>query len=100
MNTKNKEILKWSNPATVRRKAKRYLGKDTKIYLSDKPDKKYMVITPTGKKVHFGSFGMEDFTKHHNLTRRKNYLSRSAGIRGNWKKNKYSANNLSRNLLW
>jgi hypothetical protein len=97
---KNKEILKWSNPKTVRRKAKSYLGKNAQIFLSSKNDKKYMVFTPNGKVVHFGAFGMEDYTKHHNSTRRRNYLNRSAGIKGNWKKNKYSANNLSRNLLW
>ena len=32
--------------------------------------------------------------------RRMNYLNRSAGIRGDWKKNGYSPNNLSRNIIW
>jgi hypothetical protein len=44
--------------------------------------------------------GYEDFTKHHNKTRRKNYLTRTKFMRGDWKNNKYSANNLSRNILW
>lgn len=93
-------ILKYSNPAQVYRLASKYLGKKTKIGLSTKNDKKYMVTTPNGKIVHFGQMGYEDFTKHKNKTRRKNYLSRSRKIRGNWKSNKYSANNLSINLLW
>jgi len=43
---------------------------------------------------------MPDFTHHNDELRRQSYLKRSAGIRGNWKENKYSANNLSRSLLW
>ena len=62
-------------------------------------NKKYTIITPEGHKVNFGS-NMEDFTKHNDEQRRQNYLKRSAGIRGNWKENKYSPNNLSRSLLW
>jgi hypothetical protein len=49
------------------------------------------------KTVHFGAMGYEDYTKHRNKTRRKNYLTRSAGIHGD---TKYSANQLSRNILW
>jgi hypothetical protein len=44
--------------------------------------------------------GYEDYTKHKNKTRRRNYLTRSARIKGDWKKKRYSANNLSRNVLW
>jgi hypothetical protein len=35
-----------------------------------------------------------------NKERRKNYLTRSNGMKGNWKNNKYSANNLSIHVLW
>ena len=59
-----------------------------------------MITTPDGRHVHFGQMGYEDYTKHNNKTRRKNYLRRTANMRGNWKKDKYSANNLARNLLW
>jgi len=97
---KSQEIKKFSTPAIVYKKAARYIGKTAKISLSTKRDKKYMVITPDGKTVHFGQMGYEDYTKHHNKTRRKNYLIRSGKIRGNWLKNKYSANNLARKLLW
>ena len=63
-------------------------------------EKKYMITTPHGNIVHFGQMGYEDFTKHKNKTRRKNYLTRSRKIKGDWKKNKYSPNNLSIHLLW
>ena len=59
-----------------------------------------MITTPDGKIVHFGQMGYEDFTKHKNKTRRKNYLTRARRIKGNWKKNRYSANNLAMHLLW
>ena len=95
-----KSIRLYSNPTEVYRRASKYLGKTAKISLSTKKEKKYMVVTPDGKIVHFGQMGYEDYTKHKNKTRRKNYLKRSRGIKGNWKKNKYSPNNLSIHLLW
>jgi len=95
-----KSIRLYSNPTEVYRRASKYLGKTAKISLSTKKEKKYMVITPDGKTVHFGQMGYEDYTKHKNKTRRKKYLKRSSKIRGNWKKNKYSPNNLAIHLLW
>ena len=97
---KSQEIKKYSNPTEVYKRAARYLGKTAKISLSTKRDKKYMVITPQGKTIHFGQMGYEDYTKHRNKTRRKNYLTRSGKIRGDWANNKYSANNLARKILW
>ena len=97
---KTQEIKKYSNPKQVYKLASKYLGKTAKISLSTKRDKKYMVITPQGRTVHFGQMGYEDYTHHLNKTRRKNYLTRSAKIRGDWVKDKYSANNLARKLLW
>ena len=93
-------ISLYSNPTEVYRRAKKYLGKTVKISLSTKKDKKYMITTPDDKIVHFGQMGYEDFTKHKNKTRRKNYLTRARGIKGNWKQYKYSANNLAIHLLW
>jgi len=95
-----KQIRLYSNPSEVYRRASKYLGQTAKIRLSTKKDKKYMVTTPDGKIVHFGQMGYEDFTKHKDKTRRKNYLTRSRKIKGNWKKNKYSPNNLAIKLLW
>ena len=73
---------------------------DAEIYLSERKDKKFCVVAPDGKTVHFGQKGYTDFTKHQNQQRRENYLNRATNIRGNWRNNKYSANNLAINLLW
>jgi len=96
-------VRKISNPEEVKKRAMEYLGKDVEILISSNKNKKYMVYDPINKKmVHFGSFNppMEDFTFHKDLNRRKNYLSRATKIKGDWKNNKYSPNNLSINLLW
>jgi hypothetical protein len=94
-------IDQYSNPKTVYKNAKRYLGKDVKIQLSDKPMKKYMVFNPyTNKWIYFGQMGYEDYTKHKDEKRRESYLKRTENIRGNWKNNKYSPNMLSRSILW
>ena len=98
--TKAQEIRKYSNPSEVYRRASRYMGKTAKIGLSTKRDKKYMITTPNGRIVHFGQMGYQDFTRHGNKTRRKNYLTRSGKIKGDWAKDKYSPNNLARKLLW
>ena len=88
-----------SNPAKVRANFRKYKGNDdAKLELSEKKDKKYKVIVD-GKTTHFGST-MEDFTKHKDTTRQKSYLARAKGIKGDWKSNKYSANNLAMHLLW
>jgi hypothetical protein len=95
------EIYKFSNPKRVQELAKKYLGDGGIIYRSFKKDKKYMVYNPNDEKwVHFGALNYEDFTKHKDEKRRQNYLKRSANIKGDWKNDKYSPNNLARNLLW
>ena len=33
-------------------------------YKSDKPEKKYYIITKSEKKIYFGAAGYSDFTKH------------------------------------
>ena len=94
-------INKYSNPKIVYKNAKKYLGKDVNIQLSDKPKKKYMVLNPhTNKWVYFGQMFYEDFTKQKDEKRRENYLKRTANIRGKWKENPYSANMLARKILW
>lgn len=96
-----KTINNFSNPKIVNKKAIKYLGENVKIKLSDKLLKKYMVLNPnTNKYVHFGQMGYKDFTKTGDTNKKKSYLSRSANIRGDWKDDKYSPNNLSRNILW
>lgn len=99
--SKDKEILKWSNPSEVLKKKNKYLGEDIPLYLSSRKDKKYMVLNPTTNKfVHFGQMGYQDYTHHKNSMKRDNYLKRSKNIKGDWKNNIYSPNNLSINILW
>lgn len=97
------ELLTISNPKEVIKKAKEYLGNDVEIFISSRKNKKYMVLNPeTNKWTHFGSFNppMEDYTKHKDNDRRNRYLARATKIKGNWKDDKYSSNNLSINILW
>lgn len=99
--TFKKILYKYSSPKQAQKMAHKYLGKTAKLYPASNPEKKYMVCDPVEKKwVNFGQLGYEDYTRHKNKTRRRNYLTRTAGMRGNWKSNKYSANNLSRHILW
>jgi hypothetical protein len=96
-----KRIRLYSNPRTAQRMAHKYLGKTAKLYPARNPAKKYSIYDPKNRKwVNFGQMGYEDYTKHRNKTRRKNYLTRTKGMLGDWKRNKYSANNLSRHILW
>jgi len=71
---------------------------------SDKKGKKFKVLTPAGKIIHFGATGYKDYTQHKDKKRRENYCKRSAGIRdGNGKltkNNPESANYYSRKFLW
>ena len=97
---KTKQLDKMSDILKVLENTYKYLG-NTNIYVSDKDDKKFMVLHPeTLKYIHFGSINYEDYTKHQDKKRRDRYLKRALNIRGNWKNNKYSPNNLSINILW
>jgi hypothetical protein len=102
-NVFSEELKKYSNPNTVLKKAKDEFGDDVIIKQSTKREKKYMIYDPnTNKWVHFGQLypPMEDFTKHQDLSRRDRYLKRATKIKGKWRKNPYSSNNLSLYLLW
>ena len=96
-----KALYAFSSPKQAQKMAHKYLGKSAKLYPAINPVKKYRICDPMLKQwVNFGQMGYQDYTRHKNKTRRKNYLTRTAGMLGNWKDNKYSANNLSRNILW
>ena len=45
-------------------------------YKSNKPDKKYYIITNDNKKVYFGAAGMSDFTHHKDEQRKQRYINR------------------------
>ena len=100
--SKNDIIWKYSNPIIAQNKSYKYLGKKKgKIYRATNKNKKYIIYDDINNHyVSFGQMKYEDFTKHKSRKRRKNYLTRSAKIKGNWRKNPFSANNLSRKILW
>ena len=56
-------------------------------YKSDKPDKKYYIITNTNKKVYFGAAGYEDFTTHRDEERKQRYIARHNNKNEDWTKN-------------
>lgn len=100
------ELIKISDPDEVAKRFKKYRGLDkATIEPSPREDKKYLVRVAgvngatRGRAIHFGSM-LADFTKHGDQARRKSYLARSAGIKGDWRDDKWSANNLARELLW
>jgi hypothetical protein len=98
--TKYEELIKYSNPSRVYKNALDYFGRAVPLYMSDKPNKKYMIRRPDGKYVHFGEMGFQDYTRHLDKDRRDRYLARATKIKGNWKNDLYSANLLAQNLLW
>lgn len=99
------ELIKISNPDEVKRRFEKYRGTaKATIEPSPRPDKKYMIRVAAvggvrGRVVHIGST-LADFTKHANEAKRQSYLARSAGIKGDWRDDKWSPNNLSRALMW
>lgn len=87
----------YSDIEEVQRKARKYLGKE--VQPSTRKNKKFMVYDGM-KWIHFGQLGYEDFTKHRDEARRDRYRKRAFNIKGDWRDNKYSPNNLSINILW
>jgi len=93
-------LEEYSNPKIVQQRAYKLFGKEATVYRSNKKDKKYTIINPDGNPVHFGQLPYEDFTRHGDPIRRQNYLNRATNIKGNWKADPYSPNNLAIRLLW
>ena len=93
-------LYKYSNPQIAQQKANKYLGPNIILYKSNAKNKKYAIIDPNNHIVNFGQLGYSDYTKTKDPVKQKHYLTRSAKIKGNWSNNKYSPNNLSRNILW
>lgn len=99
------ELIKISNPDEVKRRFEKYRGSaKATIEPSPRPDKKYLIRVAAaggvrGRAVHIGST-LADFTKTGDEAKKKSYLARSAGIKGDWRDDKWSPNNLSRALMW
>ena len=68
---------------------------------SNKPEKKFMIITPDGKKtIYIGSANFSDMTQHKNPLRRENYLRRHEK-RENWEASGINTPGWwARHLLW
>ena len=95
------ELIKWTNPLKAQINAEKYLGKDAELFVSIKKNKKFDIYDPNLEKwISFGQLGFEDFTKHNDKERRQRYLNRATNTKGDWKKNKYSPNNLAIHILW
>ena len=69
-------------------------------YPSDKPDKKYYIITKTGKKIYFGAAGYSDFTKHKDEERKQRYILRHEKNEAKFWDNPDNASYWSLKLLW
>ena len=93
-----KNLDRYSNPNVVQKKAYKLLGKEARIVISPRKDKKYRIYNPeTNKYVDFGQMGYEDATKHKNLDRIRRFKLRNA----RWANSKpYTASFLSYYLLW
>ena len=53
-------------------------------YKSDKPSKKFFIITSTGKKVYFGAVGYQHYTEGHLDEKRKNAYFLRHKKKENW----------------
>tara|TARA_R110000868_G_scaffold12052_2_gene58510 strand:- start:6554 stop:6886 length:333 start_codon:yes stop_codon:yes gene_type:complete len=65
---------------------------------STRPGKKKMVLAKKGDEVKIVHFGDASMGHNYSAPARKNYLARSAGIKGT--DDKFSANYWSRKVLW
>ena len=50
---------------------------------STRKGKKYMIVTPENKTIHFGAKGYSDYTKHKDPKRKQRYIARHR-INQNW----------------
>ena len=69
-------------------------------YKSDKPDKKYFIITSNNKRIYFGQANASDMTIHKNEDRKQRYINKHKANE-NWTKSGIdTAGFWSRWLLW
>lgn len=91
-------VKQFSNPDVVQQKAYKILGKNAKIHISPRKNKKYKILNPnTYKYIHFGEIGYEDATKHNDPIRINKFKNRNR----RWKDaEQYTPAYLSYYLLW
>ena len=69
-------------------------------YKSDKPNKKYYIITNNNKKNYFGQAGASDFTIHKDEARKQRYINRHKNNEAWSKSGIDTAGFWSRWILW
>lgn len=96
----------------VKKKAKEYGYNPNNVYISDNNKHKIMIYDDNGKIHRFGRVNYGDYLIWSHLEKnkqvpigyanmKKNVFHKShSKIKGNWKSNDYSPNNLSLRLLW
>lgn len=72
------ELNQYSNYQKAKKKIKFYGLDPKRLYISDKPQKKYYYQWSDGKKTYFGLMGYEDYLKHQDEQRRSRFLRRNA----------------------
>lgn len=70
-----------SRRMSTHKRSKRVGSTKITYWPSTSKNKKWMTITPDGRKVHWGDKSMKDYTQHHDKKRRSNYRKRHSGIR-------------------
>lgn len=89
--------------ASVEYRGKEFPGYNQPID-SDRPEKKKMVLAKRGDQVKLIHFGQKGYKHNYSDAAKKNYLTRSAGIRGKdgslTANDKFSANYWARRELW
>ena len=63
---------------SVERSLHKYYGSNIKLFPSSRKDKKFMVLTPDNKKIHFGQKGYDDYHTAKDEEKRKRFLQRNA----------------------
>lgn len=91
---------------TVKAKMRKYDNHANVRFSSDPKYKLEAYNKNTNKWVKFGGNGYHDFIIYSlsnpevAVKKRQSYLSRANNIKGDWKDDKYSRNNLSIHILW
>ena len=64
--------------SSVERSLHKYYGSSVKLFVSTRKDKKFMIITPDNKKVHFGQRGFDDYHTAKDKVKQHRFLQRNA----------------------
>jgi hypothetical protein len=96
----------------ARSKARTYGVSASRLQFSDDATHKLMITDDAGTMTRFGAVGYGDYILYKQLERvgkvedgtaqkkRSTFQTSHRAISGNWKSNKYSANNLALHILW